>query len=82
MPKVVKEVEKSLLEEKAKLEARLGELQYMFEGSQSRIAREQGKQDEFGAEANKCVARLNEIKEALTPKEEAPKEAKESEVKC
>lgn len=73
MPKVVKEVEKSLLGEKAKLEARLGELQYMFEGSQSRVAREQGKQREFGAEANKCVTRLNEIKEALTPREEKPK---------
>lgn len=74
MPKVVKEVEKSLLEEKAKLEARLSELQYMFEGSQSRVTREQSKQQEFGAEAGKCVRRLEEIKEALTPKEEEKKQ--------
>lgn len=69
MPKVVKEVEKSLQEEKVKLEARLGELQYMFEGSQRRVERETAKQQEFSAEANKSLLRLREIEEALNPKE-------------
>lgn len=74
MPKVIENVEKSLLEEKTKLEQRLVDLQYMFEGSQARITREQQQQQKFATEFQTISKRLGEIAEALAPKEEAKKD--------
>lgn len=73
MPKVVKEVENSLLEEKVRLEGRNEELVDAFGGVQVTVNKLVEKQKRYNNEFEKNAIRLNEIKEALTAKEEKPK---------
>ena len=74
MPKVVKEVEKSLQEERVKLNHRLRELGDLLEVRQRRINDIQAEAKVYVDEFNANKKRLDEIELALNPKE-APKES-------